>query len=206
MKAFKQAIIAILMLLSASACTTPQPQNIDNICAIFRQYPSWYWAAQDAQKRWYTPISVLMAIIHQESGFNANAKPPRTHILWIIPWFRPSSSFGYAQALNQTWQRYENAIGKHASRNNFKDAINFIGWFTTQAHARAGISRTNAYGMYLAFHEGIGGFQRKTYLRKRWLIAVAHKVSLRSYIYHKQLLRCQRSLPRKPWYYRLFGW
>ena len=80
----KTALVLLLGIL-LGGCTTAPPRNIDNICSIFRQYPKWYWAAQDVQKKWRVPISVLMAIMHQESKFRAGAKPPRRKLLWIIP-------------------------------------------------------------------------------------------------------------------------
>jgi len=50
-----------------------------------------------------------MAIIRQESSFQADAQPPRSRILWIIPGPRPSSAYGYSQALDGTWDWYRQA-------------------------------------------------------------------------------------------------
>ncbi len=65
-----------------------------------------------------------------------------------------------------------------------------MGWYANQANRTAGIPRYDAYRLYLAYHEGIGGYQRKTYLQKPWLIQVARKVKARSQIYQAQLNRC----------------
>jgi hypothetical protein len=199
--------IKITFLLLASlllgGCASPPPSNVNNVCSIFKQYPQWYSHALDVQKRWRVPVAVQMAIIHQESKFNARAKPPRTKLLWVIPWKRPSTAYGYAQALNGTWAHYKNSSGGgglFSSRNDFYDGVDFIGWYANQAYIKAGIPRTDAYSLYLAYHEGIGGYQRKTYLRKNWLIPVAHKVSARAQIYQAQLNSCQRSLSSKSWY------
>ncbi len=147
----------------------------------------------DVQRRWHVPVAVQMAIIHQESKFNATAKPPRTKLLWFIPWSRPSTAYGYSQALNSTWELYRKSDGSFwASRENFSDGVDFIGWYANQAHRRAHIPRDNAYDLYLAYHEGVGGYQRKTYLQKKWLIQVAHKVSARAQIYKAQLARCYK--------------
>ena len=70
--------------------------------------------------------------------------------------------------------------------------MDFIGWYANQAHRRAGIPRSNAYDLYLAYHEGIGGYQRKTYLRKAWLMPVARKVANRAQTYRSQLAYCRR--------------
>ena len=56
---------------------------------------------------------------------------------------------------------------------------------------KAGIPRSDAYSLYLAYHEGIGGYKRKTYLQKPWLIQVAHKVKARSQLYQAQLNQCR---------------
>jgi hypothetical protein len=134
-----------------------------------------------------------MAIIHQESKFNARARPPRRKLLWIIPWKRPSSAYGYTQALHSTWSYYKkNGGGWLASRKSFSDGVDFIGWYANQAYIKARIPRTDAYLLYLAYHEGIGGYQRRTYLRKSWLIQVARKVRMRSQIYAMQLNSCKR--------------
>ncbi len=190
-----------LLLLLLGGCATPRPDNVNDVCEIFRQYPKWYWATRDVQSRWLVPINVQMAIMHQESRFSAVAKPSRTKLLWIIPWKRPSTAYGYTQALDMTWKHYKKDSGNYfVSRDSFADAADFVGWYGYKAYKRAGISRSDAYNLYLAYHEGIGGFERKTYLKKPWLINVAKKVSRKAWAYKTQLKRCEGSLGRKPWY------
>lgn len=192
--------LSVLFLL-LTGCATPIPNNVDNICSIFRQYPNWYWATQDVSIRWNIPIPVQMAIMHQESRYNSVARPPRTKLLWIIPWKRPSSSYGYTQALDSTWRLYKKSTGKFlASRDNFKDAVDFIGWYSNTAYKRARIPKTDAYKLYLAYHEGVGGYLKGTYRRKQWLVNVAKKVQRQAYRYKVQLSHCQSSLGKKPWY------
>lgn len=194
-------VIISLLLLGVSACTKVPPKDPDNICAIFLEYPKWYWAAKEAQIRWRVPMSVQMAIMHQESRFSAIARPPRKKLLWIIPWKRPSSAYGYTQALDSTWKAYKKSSQTmFASRDDFTDAVDFIGWYGYRAYRRAKIPRDNAYKLYLAYHEGIGGYQRRTYLKKPWLIKVAKKVQAKANSYKTQLSHCQRRLPKKPWY------
>lgn len=180
------------IIVVLAGCVTRPPSNVDNICHIFKQYPEWYKHARDVQRCWLVPIAIQMAIIHQESKFNATAKPPRQKLLWIIPWTRPSSAYGYSQALRGTWANYKKGPGSvWASRDNFADAVDFIGWYTNIAHQKARISRSDAYSLYLAYHEGVGGYQHKTYLKKNWLILVARKVKARAQIYQAQLDRCK---------------
>jgi len=200
---FSIAILSIgLILFAITACTTTPPNNREDICSIFRQYPDWYWSAEKVEKKWNLPINVLMAIMYQESRFSQSAKPPRGHILWVIPWFRPTSAFGYSQAVKSTWMRYKRATGNAgASRDSFADAADFIGWYSQIAALRLGISKANAYTVYLAYHEGMGGYEHGTYKRKKWLIAVAKKVQRRSWLFKTQLLKCRGNLPNKPWWH-----
>jgi hypothetical protein len=188
-------------VLLLTACVSKPPSDINNICNVFKQYPKWYTDAKDVERRWKIPVPVQMAIIHQESKFDARARPPRTKLLWVIPWKRPSSAYGYTQALHSTWQEYKNSNGGlFSSRDDFGDGVDFIGWYANQAHIKAGIARADAYQLYLAYHEGIGGYQRKTYLNKPWLITVAHKVKAKSQLYAMQLNYCQSSLKSRSWY------
>lgn len=192
----------ILCFLSLNACTTAPPDSVENICKIFKQYPSWYWATQATFKKWHVPIHTQMAIVHQESHFTADAKPPREKLLWIIPWFRPTSAYGYSQAVDETWRRYKKdskTSGSH--RDEFDDAVDFIGWFATEANRRAGIKLSDAYRLYLAYHEGVGGYIKGTYQSKTWLINVAQKVARRAWIYKTQLNACRSELKSKPWYH-----
>lgn len=189
---FKSCLLCCVLLL-LSACVSAPPRDINNICSIFRQHPRWQVDALDVEKRWKVPVPVQMAIIHQESKFDAIARPPRKKLLWIIPWKRPTSAYGYTQALYSTWKEYKQNNGWiFSSRDNFGDGVDFIGWYANQAAIRAGVNRRDAYSLYLAYHEGIGGYQRKTYLNKNWLIGVAKKVKAKSQIYAMQLNSCKR--------------
>jgi hypothetical protein len=194
-------IIVLIWVILLSGCVTEPPKNLNNLCSMAEQNPKWYWAAQDAQKHWGVPISVEMAIIYQESHFSSKAKPPHQKLLGFIPWFRPTSAFGYCQATDQTWRAYQHATGNNsADRDDFNDALDFIGWYANVAHRKAGIPKGDPYKLYLAYHEGISGYQRGTYLHKQWLIDVAHKVDHRAWVYHDQLIHCQKDLPVKHWW------
>lgn len=194
-----QRIFGLFILVGIlSGCATAPPKNSDNLCNIFNQYPDWYFAAQKSQARWKVPMSVMMAIIYQESSFNATAKPPREKLLGIIPWFRPTSAFGYSQALDNSWRDYKKSLNNHtANRDAFADAIDFVGWYSDQANRRAKISKGDPYELYLAYHDGIGGYMRGTYRSKGWLIKVAKKVENRALTYHSQLQLCINTLPKK---------
>ncbi|HYQ91925.1 MAG TPA: transglycosylase SLT domain-containing protein, partial [Candidatus Competibacteraceae bacterium] len=155
----------------------------------------WFADASKASRRWGVPIPVLLAIIHQESAFQADAQPPRTRILWIIPGPRPSSAYGYSQALDGTWEKYIQATGNHgADRDEFVDAMDFVGWYVNQTWRRNGIAKTDAYHQYLAYHEGQDAFARGSYRSKPWLIERARQVSRQANRYRSQLSQCQQRL------------
>jgi hypothetical protein len=187
----KKIVITLSVLLLAGCASLP-PKNTDNICSIFREKGDWYEDAQRTFKRWGVPIPVQMAIMHQESHFVADAQPPRTWLLGIIPLSRPSSAYGYAQALDGTWDQYlKSTANSGADRDEFADATDFIGWYCDISSTRLGVPKWDTKNLYLAYHEGHGGFQRKSYLRKSWLMQVADKVSRRALIFNSQLSDCK---------------
>ncbi|MDH3507409.1 MAG: hypothetical protein OEQ25_09755, partial [Gammaproteobacteria bacterium] len=136
--------VTLLVALTALVvgCATTPPENVENICAIFEDKSSWYKAAKRSEERWGTPIHVQMAIIRQESTFEFDAKPPRRRLLGFIPWTRPSDAYGYAQALESTWDWYKEDAGRRfADRDDFDDAIDFVGWYTHVSQRSVGFCR-----------------------------------------------------------------
>ncbi len=196
----KKLALMVCISLALCSCVKDQPDDVNNICMIFKQYPKWYKESKAVEKRWKVPVAVQMAIVHQESRFNGRAKPERTKLLWVIPWKRPSSAYGYSQALRSTWNHYKKSEGGYwVSRDDFGDAVDFIGWYASLARQRAAIHGDDAYRLYLAYHEGVGGYLRKSYLKKPWLIAVARKVKARSQLFNTQLAGCRGSI-RYSWF------
>lgn len=195
-----KALTIFCMLLLVSGCTTSPPRNTNNICDIFYEKGDWFEAAESAEKRWNSPIPSLMAIMHQESRFVAKAKPPRTKILWVIPGPRASSAYGYSQAKDETWEWYQNNSGNNwSSRDSFDDAIDFIGWYNYQSGRLSKVKPDDTYHLYLAYHEGHGGFNRRTFNSKPWLKKVAQKVSARANSYRTQLNGCRDKLESSWW-------
>ncbi|PHZ85573.1 transglycosylase SLT domain-containing protein [Paremcibacter congregatus] len=196
---YQKPILLLSFILLASCSTTP-PRNITNSCDIFQEKSGWYKAMKRVQKRYGTPIHVQLAIMRQESSFKHNARTERTHILWVIPWGRKSTAYGYAQVKDGTWDWYKQKTGNRgADRDDFNDAADFIGWYTTVSQKTLGISKWDAENQYLAYHEGHGGFKRKTYRKKAWLMKVAKKVKRNSLQYAAQLKKCENDLDRGFW-------
>lgn len=179
-----------LMPLAADAAPKP-PDQIKNICQIIDDHGSWYRHSRRAAKRYGTSIPLGFAIIAQESAFDAKAKPARKKFLGILPGKRPSSAKGYAQALDPTWKDYKESTGRGGARRaSFRDSVDFVHWYMARAKRDGGVK--NPKQMYLAYHQGIGGFKRGTYQGIGWLDRVADSVATRSENYREQLMRCKR--------------
>ncbi len=188
-------LASVAAVLLTTACATAPPQNMSDACEIFEEKDGWYDSAKDAYEKWGVPVHVQLAIIHQESRFQHDAKPPRRRLLGVVPWTRPSSAYGYAQSKDSTWDWYREKTGNRwADRDDFDDAVDFVGWYCNTSHRMLGISKWDAYNQYLAYHEGHGGYKRKTYKKKKWLVKTAQKVEGNARRYRSQLDRCEGEL------------
>ena len=188
----KYIILIFVLLIGCSSI----PVNTSNSCSIFDERYLWYKHTKKVEQKWGTPIYVQLAIIKMESDFDWLAKPPRQKIFKIIPFKRPSSSFGYSQAVKGTWEQYKIETGnKLATRVRFKDSVDFIGWYTNKTETILKISKKDAFKQYLAYHEGWGNY--KYYKKNKKVIGLAKKVEKQSNIYKKQLLNCKNSLNKK---------
>lgn len=193
-------LIAALSLGGAislmSGCSTTQSSKTDvsrvshNICSITRASPDYQKAALLAEQKWGTPANILLAIVHQESRFQSEARP-RMKYVGGVPVGHISSAYGYSQALDGTWEEYKQKTGNFSGqRNDIYDAMDFIGWYNQQTYHRSGVSKNDAYNLYLAYHEGQGGYNRGTYNKKPWLKRVAKKVKNQAYAYDNQMDNC----------------
>ncbi|MBW8192799.1 hypothetical protein K0504_17310 [Neiella marina] len=195
-KNYLKQFVMCFFVLALTACSNTPPANPENLCEIFREKDDWYDDAVDMNEKWGVPIQVPMAMMYQESSFRHDALPPKDYIFFgLIPWGRVSSAYGYSQAKTMTWEDYMRETGNSgADRDDFGDAIDFMGWFITKTHKINGVSRWDAYGQYLNYHEGWGGYRRKTYNSKPWLKKVAKKVERRASNYGSQYRSCKDEL------------
>ncbi|MBD1163965.1 lytic transglycosylase [Pelagibacterales bacterium SAG-MED11] len=184
--------LLLLIFFLLTACSSI-PNNTANSCSIFDQRYLWYKYTKNVEKKWGTPIYIQLAIIKMESDFDWLAKPARQKIFKVIPYKRPSSSFGYSQAVKGTWEQYKKETGNNlATRVRFKDSVDFIGWYTNKTESILNISKKDAFKQYIAYHEGWGNF--KYYKKNKKVIGLANKVKKQSEIYKKQLVKCKNSL------------
>ncbi len=192
-----RVFFALAALVFLAACGggkyNSAPRNLDNACSILKQRPQYARAFRATERRWGVPTHVQMATIYQESKFVSRARTPYRFALGIIPMGRQSSAYGYAQALDGTWDDYRKSTGRWAARRDrIKDASDFMGWYMNQSNKRNGISLRDARNQYLAYHEGQTGYRRGTHNRKSWLLRIAGEVEARSFMYQGQLARCRR--------------
>jgi hypothetical protein len=191
MKILKINFLLIFVFL-ISACSSI-PSNTSDSCSIFNERYLWYKYAKKSEQKWGTPIYLQLAIIKMESGFDWLAKPPRQKLFKIVPYKRPSSSFGYSQAVKGTWRQYKTETGnKIATRTRFKDSVDFIGWYTSKTEKILKVSKQDAFKQYIAYHEGWGNY--KNYKNNKKVINLAKRVEKQANIYKKQLSSCKNSL------------
>ncbi|MFT5162525.1 MAG: hypothetical protein ACI9FJ_001101 [Alteromonadaceae bacterium] len=198
----KKSLQIMALCLTVSSCSTAPPNNINNLCSIFDQRSDWFDAAADTEDKWGVPIHVPMAMMYQESSFKEDAQPAMEYFLGFIPLGRPSTAYGYSQAKTMTWADYMRESGNSgADRDDFEDAIDFMGWFIAKTQKINGVSKWDAYAQYLNYHEGWGGYKRGTYKKKKWLMAVSSKVKNRAAMYSKQLKGCRADLEGGWWFW-----
>ena len=189
-----------LLLAMLAGCVSAPPQQVANLCAVFDEYPAWYDHAKASEERWGTPVHVQMAFVHQESRFVGDAKPPMDWFLFI-PLGRASSAEGYAQIQDPAWTDYTNATGGlFKSRSDMEDALDFIGWYNSISRSRLGISLWDPKNLYLAYHEGHGGYSRGSYRNNDKLLGIADKVDYRAREYGAQLKQCEERFKCRRWY------
>ena len=192
-------LLAMAIALMAGCATVP-PKHQDNLCAIFDQYPQWYDSAKESQDKWGTPPHILMAFVKQESAFRDDAKPPRDWFLFI-PLGRKSSAEGYAQAKDEVWEEYEDEIGGFfKNRSTMEDALDFIGWYNYKSSKDLGISKWDPKRLYLAYHEGRGGYARGSYKSKPEVVRIANRVDWQARQYGVQLRQCEDRFKCRHWY------
>tara|TARA_B100000965_G_scaffold80436_1_gene64081 strand:- start:1191 stop:1775 length:585 start_codon:yes stop_codon:yes gene_type:complete len=185
----KYILVICLFLIG---CVTDRSFDASNICDIFEKNPKWKSYTEDTKEKWDVPVSLQLSFMKQESSFDRTARPPRKKVLGFIPGLRASSAYGYSQALDGTWEEYKQVTGNfNADRKNFKDASDFIGWYVDGSYRLLKLSKNDVYNHYLAYHEGRGGFQKKSYNKKQWLLGVAKKVERQAKEYSSQIKNCK---------------
>ena len=193
----KKMILLMVTPFILSGCSifnfeSKTTSNHNDACKMMKENPDWFESVSDSYKKWGTPMSVQLAFVRQESSFRHDAKPIRKNKWYEWGENYHSSAVGYSQALDGTWRDYEKRTGQsNMDRNSFRDSTDFIGWYNQQSRKQLRLSRTDAYSLYIAYHEGWGGYRRGSYKNKEFLKSAGWKVNKWSHTYSKQLNNCK---------------
>ena len=193
------AVCGVIAALTLAACASSPPRDSASLCAVFAEKPRWHRAVVRASDRWDVPAPLIMAFLYKESAYRSNARPARAKVLGFIPWRRPSSAFGYAQATNGTWRTYQRDRGRRfAQRDRFSDAVDFVGWYHDQSHRRLGVAKRDARALYLAYYLGWSGYRSAG--NRAEAQRLADRVATLSATFTRQFAGCRRPPSRLlPW-------
>jgi len=196
-------LTAALLALAAGACAsiapTPSNREIADACLLLQRNQEWHDALRETARNWGAPMGFQLAVINQESSFDADARPPRGESQWfgLVQGDYISSATGYSQALDGTWKMYQEKTGKwNATRTSFRDASDFIGWYFNTNGQRVGVDQYDYRAHYLIYHEGATGYLNGTWKAKGWLVDVAAKVAAQAARYESQISNCAGLKPR----------
>ena len=196
-KSINNNLVLITIFLFLTSCSSV-PKYTNNACKIFGEKYLWYKHSKKSSEKYGAPIHVILAFVNKESGFNRWAKPKRKKLFKVVPYKRPSSSFGYSQAVKKTWELYKNETNNPlALRARFKDSVMFIGWYIKKTNKINKIPLNDSYRQYLNYYLGWGNYSKEVYKKDKKSILLAKKVEKQSNAYKNQLKECQKSLDRK---------
>ena len=196
-KILKNNFIYSIIFFFLVSCSSV-PKYPANACKIFGERYLWYKHAKKSSEVYNVPIHIILAFVNKESGFNRWAKPKRTKLFKVVPYKRPSSSFGYSQAVKKTWEMYKNETNNSlALRTRFKDSVMFIGWYINKTNKINKIPFNDSYRQYLNYYLGWGNYAKKAYETDKNAIIYAKIVEKQSNKYKNQLKECQKNLNNK---------
>ena len=193
-KILNRNLIYLVVFFFIISCSSV-PKYPQNACKIFSEKYLYLKYSRAASKKWGVPISSILAVINKESGFRRFAKPKRTKLFKIIPYRRPSSSLGFSQAVDKTWDLYKKENNKlSALRISYKSSSDFIGWYFWKTNKINKIAFTDTRNMYLNYYLGWAGYKNKAYQTDKRAIIFAQSVEKQAKTYKKQLQECKSVL------------
>ena len=174
---FGYFVVTLFCLLLNFSETTKIDTNA-GVCEILKQHPNWRKSLKQAQAKYRLEPAFVMALIYQESRFDANAKN------------KYSSAYGYAQVIDGTWKHFQQQIKSNAKHNNFDDSVEFIGWYMAQLSKILNIKMTDYSNLYTAYMLGATGFKRYRASTFKNHAKIALKVKDYTNLYKSQLRKC----------------
>ncbi len=195
------ALSAAAAGLVQGCASNPQPsaEQISDACDLLSDNREWYRDLRHASKEWGAPMGLQLAIINQESSFDGKARPARgpRKFFGLVQGDRPSTAFGYSQALETTWDTYKKNTGNGgADRHSFHDSVDFIGWYVNATGKQAGVKQYDYKAHYIAYHEGPGGYIDGAWKNKTWLVQRANHVASQAARYESQISNCKALKPK----------
>jgi len=186
-------LIIMLILLVTISCSLIPKKNFsqDHACSILESKRSWKRAVIKTKQKWGVSAGLQLSFILTESNFRPRAKTQKTYFLGFFPTGRLSSAFGYAQAIDSTWESYQQKSGnRFSSRTSFSDSVDFIGWYANETTKKLKIKKSDVFNQYLAYHQGHRGYLRGDYKSKPNLIGAAKRTAKNAIKYNSQLKKC----------------
>ena len=186
-------IMFLFLLVVTSSCSLIPKKKFsqDHACSILDNKLSWKRSVMNTKQKWNVSPGMQLSFILTESNFRPRAKTQKTYLLGFFPTGRLSSAFGYAQAIDSTWETYQKKSGnRFSSRTSFSDSVDFIGWYANETTRKLNIERSDVFNQYLAYHQGHNGYKRGDYKQKPNLIKIAKKTEKNAIRYNSQLKNC----------------
>ena len=175
-KILKNNLICFIIFFFVVSCGSV-PKYPGNACKIFGERYLWYKHTKKSSQTYGAPVHIILAFVNKESGFNRWAKPKRTKLFKVVPYKRPSSSLGYSQADQKTWELYKTETDNPlALRTRFKDSVMFIGWYIKKTNKINKIPLNDSYRQYLNYYLGWGNYAKKVYKTDKKSIIFAKSV------------------------------
>lgn len=188
------AFISVIASLAAltSGCSSDPASGADNLCSVFQDHDAWYAAAHRTHQKYGIPMHVAFALlVHEDSVASGNARD-KTVSFQNGAVIKPiSEEQGYLVVDDAVWEEYLDDEGSFLSdRDDFTDALDFIGWYMTKTKERTGIAYTDAYNQYLNYREGWDAYKGGEHQGKDWLVTEAESARERAERFRTQLLHC----------------
>ena len=150
----------------------------------------------------------VLAVFYTESTFRKKVKAPRHERsignFWCIWRFwngfrckRISSSRGFTQAIDATWDEFQDAT-KAGKRSNFDDSVRFVHWYTKRIAKVCGSAAAKSdYAFYVGYYAGIGNCRASRLEGITEANPTAHKLAVkfadRAESYRHQLRACRKA-------------
>jgi hypothetical protein len=188
----KYIILCLTVIVGACSFIPSKKMSQGDACSIIETKRSWKSVLLKSESKWGVSPGMQLSFILTESNFRPRAKTQKKYFLGIFPTGRLSSAFGYAQAIDSTWEEYQKKSGnRFSSRTDFSDSVDFIGWYASETKRKLKISKADVFNQYLAYHQGHKGYERGAYKSKSNLVNAARRTENNARKFDAQFQNCR---------------